>query len=256
MAERLSKSLARYRVRVKTWQGRRDVAHNELKASTLADQWNGLLRQFRMLEEVTPQNPQIPSEGKNVQRVARVIVRFVGDSLVPYVNALITRDMGNMAASADIIVNGETVATGVPAVALIALENDFRELVTLVREIPEAPPGEQWDYDENTGLLVSGTSSTLRTAKKRRSIITVQETERHAAQFHVENEDVPVAEIISQRFHGGMLLAEKRALVAAAEEVFLAVTRAREEANAAFETEPITDVGERLVALALPGVMD
>lgn len=256
MAERLSKALARYRVRVKTWQARRDVSHNELKANPLSDPWNGLRRDFEMLEEVTPANPQIPSESKDVQRVARVILRGVGDALIPYVNALITRDNGNMSATADIVVNGETVATAVPAVALIALENDFRELLTLVTDIPEAPAGERWQYDENSRTLVSGTSRALRTAKKRRPIITVQETERHPAQFHVDTEDVPIATIISRRYHGGMLLADKRALIESVQEVFLAISRAREEANASFETEPVIDIGEKLVALALPGIVD
>jgi hypothetical protein len=256
VAERLSKALARYRVRVKTWQARRDVGHNELKANPLSDPWNGLRRDFEMLEEVTPANPQIPSESKDVQRFARVILRSVGDALVPYVNALITRDNGNMAAMADIVVNGETVAPRVPAVALIALENDFRELLTLVTDIPEAPPGERWVYDENSRVLVSGETRALRTTKKRRPIITVQETDKHPAQFHVDHEDVPIATIVARRYHGGMLLADKRALIESVQEVFLAIQRAREEANAAFETEPVVDIGERLVALALPGVMD
>lgn len=256
MAERLSKALARYRVRVRTYQSLRDVAHNELKANPLSDPWNGLRRDFEMTHEVSPDNPQIPSESKDVQRVARVILRGVADALVPYVNAVITRDNGNMAASADIVVNGETVATAVPAVALLALENDFREMLTLVTEIPEAPAGEHWTYDENSRVLVSGESRALRTAKKRRAIITVPETERHPAQFSVENEDVPIATIIARRYHGGMLLADKRALIESVQEVFLAISRAREEANAAFETEPVTGIGERLVELALPGLMD
>src|SRR3954466_11438223 len=108
MAERLSKALARYRVRVRTFQSLRDVAHNELKANPLSDPWNGLRRDFEMTQEVSSDNLKIPSESKDVQRVARVILRGVADALVPYVNAVITRDNGNMAASADIVVNGET----------------------------------------------------------------------------------------------------------------------------------------------------
>ena len=256
MAERLAKALARYVQRRATWHSRRDVGHNELKASTNSDVWNGLLRTFRMLEEVTPANPQIPSETKHVQRRARHILIGVSVALGPYVNAVITRDNGNMAAKADIIVDGETIASNVPAVSLIALEKDFADLVTLVREIPEAPAGEEWEYDQQTRLLTSEPSVTLRTAQRMKSMITAAETERHPAQVHVFTDNVPVAEISSVRFHGGMQLEDKRRLVAAAEKVHLAIANAREEANASYETEPVIDIGEALVRLALPGIVD
>lgn len=256
MADRLSKALARYRQRAGNWHGRREVAHKEMGANTTSDVWNGLLRRFDMLEEVGPQNPQIPPEEKNVQRRAANILRGVGDVLAPYVNALIARDNGNMLAVADIVVDGETIAPRVPAVALIALEADFRDLLTLVREIPEAPSGENWQYDPQAQLLASEQANTLRTGQRMKSMITAAETERHPAQVHVFTENVPVATILSTRYHGGMLPDRKRELIAATEKVFLAISNAREEANASFETEPVVDIGEALVALALPGIAD
>ena len=252
MAQRLSKALSTYRQAATRWHSVRDLAHTLLKANTESPPWNGRVTDFGMIYEVTAENPQIPQERTDVSRDVSNVLVDVRRDLARYVDALITRDNGNQEAKADIVIDGEIVAADVPAVALIALENDFREVVTLAKEAPEAPGDENWAVDPETRLLRSGLVVRLRQAKKRISRVVSQPTQFQAAIVDTYTEDVPVAEQRIRKYHGGLLASEKRELVDAAEKVFLAIQKAREEANAAYETEEVSGVGARLMELALP----
>jgi hypothetical protein len=249
---RLSKALAAYRIAATRWHQVRDDAHKSLKADPASPPWNGRLTQYEMIYAIDEENPQLPDEETEVSRVAEDVLADVRRTLAPYVDALITRDKGNQAAVADVVIDGVTVAENVPAVALIALENDFREIVTLAKEAPEAPRDESWEYDPARRLLRSKIASRLRQAKKRVSKVVVQPTQYQAAVIDAYNEDVPVARQKITKYHGGLLTEDKRELVDAAEKVFLAFQKAREEANAAYETDEVEGIGQRLMELALP----
>lgn len=251
---RLNQALARYRVAASRWKSRFDTTRNEMKADTRADQWNGLLRTFRMYNEPTPDRPQqIPPEDKGVQRNSVEMVRVVADAMVTYTDAMVTRDIGNMLASADIMLDGQTIAQGVPAVTLIALENDWRDFRTFIQDIPVAPAGERWTRNTDN-VLESDPSLSIRNESERRPLKLSEETDRHPAQFSVERESVPVAEITSTRYHGGMRADEKRALLLTVDRIMVAVQQAKEEANSRFETETVEGVGQALMELALRGM--
>lgn len=247
---RLSKALGRYRQSATDWHTRRDESHRLMKADTASPPWNGRRTDYDMIYEITEENAQIPPDETVVQRNARAILDSVDESLVNYVDALITRDIGNQKAAADVVIDGVVVASQVPAVALIALENDFRERLTLAREIPEAPVDEAWEVDGSNRLLRSKTAVKLRTAKRRISRVVSQPTQFQPAIVDTFNEDVPVARQQITRYHGGMLPEDKRKEVAAAEKLFLAFQHAREEANAAFEVEPVSGIGRALLDAA------
>lgn len=255
MAERLSKALARYRQRVALFHQRRDEAHRLMKADPTAPVWHGRTATYDMLYEVTEENPQIPTDVTPVSRKAIDVLSGVRQTLVPYTDAVLTRDRGNQVAVADVVVDGVTLAENVPAVTLLAWEQDYSDLLTLVKEIPEAPAGAHWTPDATSNALNSDTSVKLRNEKKRFTKVIVEPTQYQSAVIDTYTNDVPVAHQNVVLHFGGLTTAQKREWVESTEKVVLAIKQAREEANAAFETEYATGAGEALLNAALPGLV-
>ena len=68
-----------------------------------------------------------------------------------YWDAVLSKDLSNMEAKADIIIDSITIASDVPATFLLGLESKLNELTALFTAMPTLEVGREWVKDESMG---------------------------------------------------------------------------------------------------------
>jgi len=158
------------------------------------------------------------------------------------IDITLTKDLSNRDATADLTVGGAVIATGVPAVTLLALEKTADDIVAFIQALPVLDATEKWIYDANAGCYRSEEPSrTLRTSKETVPLILWApddpSTSKHPAQTDKVVKDVPVGEWTITKFSSALPADRKRQLLARAVTFREAVKLAREEANRAQVTD-------------------
>ncbi|MBT8496213.1 MAG: hypothetical protein KJO07_24425 [Deltaproteobacteria bacterium] len=144
-------------------------------------------------------------------------------------------DEANTRARADIVVDGETVASEVPATFLLQLERRLREVRSMFREAPTFDPVRLWTADPDADrphVLRAEPVTTIRKARTRKYNLMVAATVEHPAQVDIVEIDEPVGEIRSYEWTGKLSIAKKTALLDQVDKLIAAVKQARSRANA------------------------
>jgi len=188
------------------------AAHNQLQKTALL---SGISRTYKPKDE---EGEQMPPESTRVQvRVAEVMAE-VRQALTRLFDVILTKDVANGAAKADIVVDGTTIATEVPVTYLLFLEKQLTDLLTFVTKIPVLDAAESWAYDEAT--------------------------EKHPAQVEMYFEDVLVGYWTTVKYSGALPQARINELKARVVRLGEAVKVAREKANSTEVTDQ--KIGEKV----------
>lgn len=178
-----------------------------------------------------------PSESLKVQHNAGEVMERVAKSLTELFDVTATKDWTNCVARADVVVDGRTLLTAVPATYLLFLEKQLGDLTTFVAKMAELDPGSDWSVDPGTGLFKTEPTATQRTRKVQRAIVLYDATEHHPAQTQLITEDVVAGSWTTIKYSGAIPAPRKKVLLARIEKLSNAVKFAREQANAAEAAE-------------------
>jgi hypothetical protein len=149
-----------------------------------------------------------------------------------------TRDRTNMDAQADIVVDGATLAEGVPVSTLLYLEKQLVDARTVVNAVPVRDPSRVWTFDEDQGFHRAPEMRKPKTRKVVKGATLYEATDKHPAQVQAFNTDEPVGHYVMTEFSGAISAQERQSLVDRLNTLIDAVKEARTEAN---RTE-VTDV--------------
>ncbi|MFI6519280.1 hypothetical protein ACIBF1_27255 [Spirillospora sp. NPDC050679] len=213
-------------VKSRTQRELTDAYHGLQKPALLS----GLSRTYRPRDE---EGETLPPESTKVQLKAEDVLREVAASLTRLFDVVATKDWANRAATADVVVDGRTLLTGVPVTYLLFLEKQLTDLRTLVDKLPVLDAGESWSYDESQDVWRTDPVETARTKKVPRSHVLYEATKEHPAQVEMYTEDVIVGTWTKVAFSGAMPARRVNELRDRVERLQAAVKFAREEANAA-----------------------
>jgi hypothetical protein len=201
----------------------------------------GFTKTYRKIDD---NDADLPGEAQRLQvRLPEVLDALRGQYTRLW-DLTATIDATNCAASADVVVDGETLVSDAPVSFLLFLEKQLGELHEFVTKLPVLDPAERWDYDANVGAYATPRSTTVRSKKVPRNHVLAEATERHPAQVQVWQEDVPVGYWDTIRFSGAIPADRKSRLLARVSQVRQAVKMAREKAN-------MTEVRQQQVSDAL-----
>jgi hypothetical protein len=180
------------------------------------------------------------SVADKLQHVANVVTKHYDTALV--------KEAGNQSAIADLVVNGEILATNLPATFLLGLESRLQLLRRVYITLPTLDPSLDWEADATAGENVwrAEVPVSFRTEKVPQHKVVVPATEEHPAQVHGWTEDVKVARIEVTKFSGMITSARKAVLLSRLDTLIGAVKQARQRANLAEVTQ--LKVGEVLFA--------
>ena len=207
------------------------AAHHQLQKTALL---SGISRTYKPKDE---EGEQMPPESTRVQvRVAEVMAE-VRQALTRLFDVILTKDVANGAAKADIVVDGTTIATEVPVTYLLFLEKQLTDLLTFVTKIPVLDAAESWSYDEATDAYATAPTQTTRSKKVPRNHVKAEATEKHPAQVEMYFEDVLVGYWTTVKYSGALPQARISELKSRVVKLSEAVKLAREAANSTLVTD-------------------
>ena len=213
-------------------------AHHALQKPTLL---SGISRTYRPKDE---EGEQLPPESTRVQIKAEDIIRDTTEVLTKLFDVVATKDWANCKAKANVVVDGNTLLTDVPATYLLFLEKQLVDLYTFVKKLPVLDAAETWIFDQSADCWATEPVQTLKTRKIPRNHVKAEATEKHPAQVEVYYEDVAIGNWRTVRFSGALPAKRVNELLSRVEKLQEAVKFAREEANN-METEDVK-VGEKV----------
>jgi hypothetical protein len=200
-------------------------AHHALQKPALL---SGIARTYRPRDE---EGEQQPPESTRVQIKAEEIIRQTVAIMTKLFDVTAMKDWANCKAKADIVVDGMTLLSQVPATYLLFLEKQLVDLHTFVKKLPVLDASESWSFDPSADCWATEPSQTLRTKKIPRNHVKAEATEKHPAQVEVYYEDVSIGIWRTVKFSGALPAKRVNELIERVERLQEAVKFAREEAN-------------------------
>jgi hypothetical protein len=200
-------------------------AHQTLQKPALLA---GISRTYRPKDE---EGEQFPPESTRVQVKAEEIIRKTTDELTKLFDVVATKDWANCTAKADIVVNGVSLLSQVPATYLLFLEKQLVDLHTFIKKLPVLDASEVWIFDASADSWATEPIQTTKTKKIPRNHVKAEATEKHPAQVEVYYEDVMVGNWRTIKFSGALPAQRINELLSRVELLQEAVKFAREEAN-------------------------
>lgn len=214
-----------------------DVYHKIQKAEL----FQGISRTYKPLNE---DGETQPPEQKLVQYTVGEAIKEAQNALTELLDVVLTQDNANTQAKADIVVDGQVVATQVPVTYLLFLEKQLVDLHTFVSKLPVLDMGDTWFFDSNRNNYATPAFATNRTKKVYRNHVKAEATEKHPAQVEVFTEDVKVGEWSTVKFSGCVPAQDKQEMLVRVSKLQEAVKFARESANS-IDIEQ-QNIGEKL----------
>lgn len=210
---------------------RDDIYNRRLQKKS---RYDGLTKTWHKLEE---DGAEFPPESKKAEARVEDDLKALRDVLVPWYDALATKERSNYEAKADVVVDGQTIAEGVPVTFLLFLEKDLVHMRTILKVAPTLDETRDWSQDEGTGFYKTAPDLSHRTKKVQKAIVLYDATEHHPAQTQLISEDVVIGNWKTINVSGAMTLRAKERLLARLEKLINAVRMAREEANTSLAVE-------------------
>lgn len=188
----------------------------------------------RHLEWFEEGNPAQPEEHKAMDTTVQDKLDYQKKHIVRYLDAVLQKETANQTATADIMVDGVTIAANVPVAFLLNLEKKLDQIKQVYRAIPTLPPSIDWIKDESKGANVyrrKYPEEQLKTEKMFKVQVLYDATKEHPAQVEKIPETKNVGKYIRHVWTGVMSPAEKSAVLERIDKLQRAVKKARQRAN-------------------------
>lgn len=179
----------------------------------------------------------LPDERKELITTVPDRLRWTLKFLAPLLDFEYTRDKANASASADLVVNGVTLAKAVPATTLLGIEKRLRELRDVFEAAPTIDLAQNWKgIADQPERFQYGPTQTYRTAKKTQAVVMSPATDKHPAQVKDVVEDVTIGTFTTTHYCAGLQPGEKARLMERLDSLLEATKAARMQANEATVT--------------------
>ncbi len=185
----------------------------------------------RTYQPVDDEGETFPPEKKNVQYSVSDAIEEVSKSLSGLFNIVATQDWANTKATADIVVDDQTILSDVPVTYMLFLEKQLQDIQTFISSLPVLDPAESWQWSDAGNCYASEVTQTNKTKKVLRNHVKAEATEHHPAQVETYSEDVVVGKWNTIKFSGSIPATEKTSLLERVGRLSDAVKFARETAN-------------------------
>lgn len=210
------------------------------------DLFNGFVRRYTPKDE---EGEVLPDENKRIQATVDKCLEDFANTLGEMLDTVLTVDVANTNAVADITVDGYLIASRVPVTHLLFLEKQLVDIRSFLSSLPVLDPASSWVDDGKNDYWRAEPVTTVRTKKIRKSFVAAPATDKHPAQVEVYTEDEPVGTWTKTDISGAIPSTEKEGMISKVNNLIEAVKAAREEANA---TEVVrAEIGESLFSYLL-----
>jgi hypothetical protein len=194
------------------------------------ERFSGHTRRLKMFDEARAAEETV--EVQEITTTVRDKLRYVGTHAIQYWDAFYQKERTNQDARADIVVEGQVIASDIPATALLGFETRLRDLRDVYQTVPTLAPGIKWVPVEGSDTFRSDTpDDRMKTEKSLKFEIVTGATKEHKAQYEKWSADAAIGKY-STEYTSGMITPErKHQLLDRIEKLIIAVKQARQRAN-------------------------
>lgn len=234
-------------------EGDLDGAHKKIIDETKvtftkkADRFMGQHRKY--LPFTDHDGISFPEDYKQIDTTVLDKLEYMEKTEIRYFNAMLQKESTNQVATADLVIDGTTIATGLPATFLLGMETRLKHLRSVYEAIPTLQPGVKWTKDESVGKGVYATEKpveTLKTETVVKPVVLYAATKEHPAQVKEMSEVVNIGKYVTTTWSGMISPADKSILLERIDKTIRAFKQARQRANM---TEVIKrDIGKEIFA--------
>lgn len=229
-SNRISKEVA------KTFESKPQLFTGVVKSNTIFDE---NLQHLRAADEVKEVEDTVPGQ-----------LAFLSKHLADYWDVTLQKEAANQTAKADIVVDGVTIATNVPAIVLLSLEKKLSALLHVYNQIPTLDTAKAWEIDPNYAkpfvYRTKHIAERQQTQTTKEWIEVSPATKEHKAQV-AQQDFVKVIGKYSITDYSGMTTAHDKATkLQRLSDLIRAVKAARQRANEA-EINPSLKIGKALL---------
>ena len=201
----------------------------------------------KKLEMFAEDAKEAPEEHQEMVTTVQDKLDYVREHVVRYFDAVLQKEATNQSATADLVIDGKTIAPNLPATFLLGLESRLKIVRSLYEQIPTLPPGIKWEKAPEKGDHVYRavySEEKFKTAKTFQHKVLYHATKEHPAQIERWEEVENVGKYTTDKWSGMLSPAEKSLLLGRFDKVIRAVKKARQRANT-------TEVEKTTIAEAL-----
>ena len=173
---------------------------------------------------------------------------YQNDFIAKYLDALLQKEATNQYAVADLIIDGITLGTELPATFLLALEKRLVTIRAVYKTIPTLPQGVTWEVDTTVGTDIFKTvhpDVKFKTKKTFVHKVLYEATKEHPAQIEKWDETENVGEYSIDTWSGLISSAYKAEMLKRIDDLIIAVKKARQKANSCDVVK--TTIGAKLM---------
>lgn len=211
---------------------KKSAAKSEMERAYHAFQKPGLFTGLHKVYDPKDEGgEELPEESKRIELKVTDIINSLQKSWSEMVDVVVTNDVGNSEAKADVIVGGTTLLTQVPVTSLIFLEKQLTDLNSLVSSIPTLSEAQEWVRDDGAEIYRSSTVKTNRTKKVQKALVLYPHSPEHPAQTTLITEDENVGTWSTTALSSALTNQQVKAVKERVSALKDAVVKAREEAN-------------------------
>ena len=174
---------------------------------------------------------KLPDDNKYVQERVDLMLAEAEKGFVELFDLILTKDAGNQAAKADLVIGETTLVKDVPVTTLIFLEKQLTDLRTFVSKIPLLDVADRWTYDGTNKLWRTEPTETTRTRKKPTVLVKAPPTQHHPAQTERIDVDEVAGTWSTVKFSGAMPPSRQKQIIDRIDNLMKATKLARENAN-------------------------
>jgi hypothetical protein len=164
--------------------------------------------------------------------------------LTPLFDVVATKDYGNCLAFADIVVDGEIIASKCPPPYLLFVEKQLHDIDTFIKGLPELEDEYDWTLDANTGLHKTAVFTTHKTKKIQKPLVLIPPTKEHQGKAEIISSDETIGYWDTYKLSGAISSTAKKIYLEKLKSLLIGVKVAREQANA--QTVTNQEVGEKI----------
>lgn len=199
--------------------------------SKKSDHFYGQVRTVSFLNEARA--GENTTEEKTIVTTVDEKLDYVRSMVAPYFDAVLQKEATNQEATADLIIDGQTIAHNLPATFLLGLETKLKNLRTMYAAIPTLQPGINWAKNDGAGAghFIAPATTSFKTEKTVKHKVLVEATKEHRAEIEKWNEDVPVARIDTVATSTMLTPHRKSEILGRLDKLIRGVKKARMRAN-------------------------
>ena len=197
-----------------------------------ANLFQGSVKSAEMFDDDMP--TPAPEEQKLEETVPSKL-NYVGKAVARWLDIVYQKECTNQKATADLVVDGQTLAANLPATFLLGLETKLKRLRDMYIDIPTLPPGIRWEEAPDAGeniFIMAAPVERFITNKQVKSTVLYEATKEHPAQIDKWTEDVKVGRYLVQSTSGMITPARKAEILDRLDRLAQAAKAARMRANA------------------------